>query len=277
MPYKIRVNKKKETAPIRIVNRSEEMFEQVRTNPKWIWIGAGVILAVAAILLTVQILNHNTEKKAAALEAEASALFHEPPPIPQPIEEGKEAPKELTKTERLQKSAALYDEIVAKYPGTSTAMVAQYESGNVYFELEDNEAANQRYLSFLQKHPDQKQLAALVHLKLAYLNQKKGDLPSAMNQFKAAYDMEDGHSRDQAGFELGRALEQTGKKEEAVAIYKKLSEGSGQSPWAAEATARLVVLTPPAAALPPAAVPGKEESAPPALSGQPFDKPAGQK
>jgi tetratricopeptide (TPR) repeat protein len=275
MPYKIRVNKKKEAASLRIVSRSEQMFDQVRTNPKWIWIGAGSVFLLGLLILTVQVLNHRAEGKAWALESEASTLFHEPPPLPQPIEEGKEAPKELTKTERLKKSAALYDEIVEKYPRTTTAMIAQYESGNVYFELEDHASAEKRYRSFLEKYPAQKDLVALVRLRMGYLQQKKGDQASALNEFKAAYEMESAKNKDQAGFELGRSLESAGKKEEAVELYKKLSASFAQSPWAAEANARLMVLNPPTASTPPPAEPVKEGAAPPAASdGKAAEKPA---
>src|SRR3569832_699414 len=198
MPYKIRVNKKKEAAPFRTVSRSEEMLDHVRTHPQWIWITAGVILAILIALVAFQLLKQNTEAKASAIEAEASTLFHEPPPLPQPVEEGKEAPKELSKTDRLKKSASLYDEIVEKYPRTATAMVAQYESGNVYFELGDNDAAEKRYRGFLDKYPDRKDLVALVHLKMGYLSQKKGDAPAAMAHFKTAYDVDNGMSKGQA-------------------------------------------------------------------------------
>ena len=267
MPYKIRVTKKKETAPLRIVNRSEEMLDQVRTHPQWIWMAAGAIVAILIALVAFQFVKQNAESKASAIEAEASTLFHEPPPLPQPIEEGKEAPKEMSKTDRLKKSASLYDEIVEKYPRTATAMVAQYESGNVYFELGDTDAAEKRYRAFLEKYSERKDLTALVHIKMGYLNQKKGDASAAMAQFKAAYDMNDGKSRGQAGFELGRALEQAGKKEEAIEIYKKLAETQSQSPWAAEANARMVSLNPPAAAAPPADA-GKPAITPPVLSGE---------
>jgi tetratricopeptide (TPR) repeat protein len=272
MPYKIRASKKKEAAPLRIVSRSEQMLDQVRTHPKWIWIGAGSVLFLGGLILMVQLMSHRAEEKAWALEAEASKLFHEPPPLPQPIEEGKEPPKEMDKTERLKKSASLYDEIVEKYPRTNTARISQYESGNVYFELEDYGSAENRYRAFLQKYPAQKELSALVHIKMAYLQQKKGDNASALDHFRSAYEMENGKNKDQAGFELGRALEHAGKKEEAVEIYKKLSERFAQSPWTAEASARLIALNPPSASAPPPGETGKEGVTLPAA---PAEKPSG--
>lgn len=261
MPHKIRVQKKKEAMPLRLVSRSEEMIDQVRAHPKWIGLGAGAVFLVIVLVLLFQFLGRRAEDRAWALEAEAFELFHEPPPLPQPIEEGKEPPKELTKTERLEKSAGLYDRIVEEYPRTGTAMVALYESGNVYYELENYDLAEKRYRSFLEKYADKKDLAALVHLKLGYLQQTKGDQAAALSEFRAAYEGEGGLNRDHAGFELARLLEREGKKDEAVEIYKKISENFSESPWTAEAKARLIVLDPQAASAPPPPAesePGKE-------------------
>ncbi|MBI3804317.1 MAG: tetratricopeptide repeat protein [Nitrospirae bacterium] len=272
MPYKIRVQKKREEASLRLVARSEEWVEQVRSNPKWIWTGVGIVLAALLVFLGVWFVNNQTEQKAGLLEAEAFRLFHEPPPLPQPKEEGKPQPDLLDKTERLKKSVSLYDEILQKYPRSATARTAEYEIGNIYFELKDYDAAEKRYLAFLGKHSDQKDLASLAHLKLGYLYERKGNADAAMKQFRTAYESEEGHNRDQAGFEWARALEAGDKKNEAVEIYKKVSEGYAKSPWATEAKVRMDKLNPPAAAAPAptpsGAEPGKA-TPPPAVAKEP--------
>lgn len=252
MPHKIRVQKKRDEAPLRLVTRSEELVEQVRSHPQWIWGGIGVALALIAIFIIGWFLNQQAEKKAAAIEAEAFRLFHEPPPLPQPIEEGKPAPEPdiMDKTERLKKSASLFDEIVEKHSRTDVARMAPYESGNVYFELKDYDAAEKRYLAFLEKNAAEKNLASLAHLKLGYLYQKKGNPESVLKHFRASYESEGGNSRDQAGFELARALEMSDKKNEAVEIYKKVSEDFEKSPWGVEAKVRMDLLNPPTASTP---------------------------
>lgn len=275
MPHKIRVQKKRDEAPLRLVTRSEELVEQVRSNPKWIWGGMGVALALIAIFITGWFLNQQAEKKAAAIEAEAFRLFHEPPPLPQPIEEGKPEPEPdiMDKTERLKKSASLYDEIVEKHPRTDVARMAPYESGNVYFELKDYDAAEKRYLAFLEKNAAQKNLASLAHLKLGYLYQKKGNPESALKHFRASYEAEGGNSRDQAGFELARALEMSDKKNEAVEIYKKVSEDFEKSPWGVEAKVRMDLLNPPTASTPaPSATEPAKGTTPPAGASAPAEK-----
>jgi len=55
-------------------------------------------------------------------------------------------------------------------------------------------------------------------------------------------------NRDQAGFELARALEISGKDDEARVLYQKLSEDYVETPWGTEAKARSLLLSPPAMA-----------------------------
>ncbi|HLG22757.1 MAG TPA: tetratricopeptide repeat protein, partial [Candidatus Manganitrophaceae bacterium] len=222
----------------------------VRSHPKWVWTGFGVAVAFIVVFFTLWYFNQRANEKAWALEAEASTLFHEPPPLPQPKEEGKETPKEMDKTERLKKAAGLYEEILTKYPRSHSAAIARFEAGNVYFELKEYDLAEKRYQEFLQKRSANKSLAAMVHLKLGYLYQAKGNDAEGLKQFRLAYEMEGAKNRDQAGFEVGRALEKGGSKEEASGVYKKVSEDFGQSPWGMEAKARLDRLNPPAAAAP---------------------------
>lgn len=266
MPYKIRVQKKKESAPFRLVSRSEEMIEQVRSNPKWIWGGIGIVVGLTLVILAFTFFNYQSNQKAWALESEASKLFHEPPPLPEPVEEGKEPPKQMDKTERLRKSASLYDEIVEKYPRTASAPVALYEAGNVFFELKEYDQAEKRYQAFLDKYSGKKNLVPLVHLKLGYLGQAKGDEAAASKHFRVAYEMESSKNRDQAGFELARGLEKMEKKTEAGEIYKKVSEDFKTSPWGTEAKVRLDILNPPAATAPAAPQTGTNLPPPPAAT-----------
>ena len=272
MPHKIRVQKKREDIPLRLVSRSEEWVEQVRTHPKWIWGGVGIALAVVALFLGGWYLNHRAEQQAGAIEAEAFRLLHEPPPLPQPKGEGKPEIDIVDKTERLKKSASLFDEIAEKYPRTNVARMAAYESGNAYFELKDYDTAEKRYLASLEKFSNQKDLSSLVHLKLGYLYQKKGNTESAVKQFRTAYQTEGSSSRDQAGFELGRALEMSGQKSEAAEIYKKVSENFAKSPWGVEAKVRMDILNPPTASTPaPSGTEAAKGTTPPAGASAPAE------
>lgn len=247
MPYKIRTQKEKESTPARIATRGEAAIEKTLNRPQWIW-GAVVLLILTGIItFTMQSSKRGKEETAWSLEAEASKFHHEPAPLPKPIEEGEEEtpPIEIMdQTARLKKAAELYEEILSKYPKSTAAKVALFESGNVYTLLSMDDKAYGQYVSFIEKYPDSLSLAVFSHLRLAYLEQKKGNQSAAIDRFRRVYEMPENTSKDQAGFELARALEVTGKVDDAKALYQKLSEDYAKTPWGVEAKARFMLLFP---------------------------------
>lgn len=247
MPYKIRIPKKKEAAPIRIASKSEKLFQTLFSNPKPILAFIAVVALITAGLYSMQSMNRRAEETAWEIETEASKLFHDPPPLPQPIEEGEEdSPLGLIDPEeRLMRAAELYDEILDKYPKKGVAAIALFESGNVYYKLESYDLAEERFFSFIEKYPDRKALVDLSHIKLAYLYLTKGKRAEALSHFRTVYELPNSANKDQAGFELARALEADEKVDEAVAIYTDISSTFGESPWGTEAEVRLTLLNPP--------------------------------
>jgi len=249
--YKIRPEKTKE-APPGIVVQSEAWIDQIQENPKWLWGGAAVIVALFAGVIAVAYFDRQAEERAWTLESEAAHLFHDPPPPPQPKEAGKPAPTEITdKTERFKESARLYEELLKKYPATDSAALARETLGHVYYELKEYDKAEAQYRAFLTEHSDRKDDVAALQMKLGYLHQAKGDDTTALADFRAAYEMAETKTQDQAGFELGRLLERMEKKTEAADLYKKVSETYTESPWGTEAKTRLAILVPPTPTPPP--------------------------
>jgi len=247
MPYKIRPQKQKETAPVQIVSKSEALIETLMQKPQLVWGIIALIAVIGAGTFFKQSTRQSAEEAAWTIEAEASKLLHDPPPLPKPIEEGEEdtAPLEIMdKTTRIEKAAEHYEEILAKYPKTDAARIALFESANAYAKLQKDDQAAAQYTAFIEKYPDSKKLGVLSQLRLAYLDQKKGDDAAAVDRFRMIYEMPDSDNKDQAGFELARALEVSGKADEAKALYQKLSEDYAETPWGTEAKARFVLLSP---------------------------------
>ena len=252
MPYKFRASKKKQASlPIQeIKGRFDVLRELFLRRPLLIF---GTIAILAVILISVpayRMVMRQSEDRAWALEIEASHLFHEKPSVQDA--DKKDAAKVQTSVERLTKASILYDDILKRYPESGAAKIAQFEGGNVYFELEKYDLAEQRYLAFLKKETERKDLLPLVHLRLAYLYQNQKKDGQALDHFRIAYEWEGGLNKDQAGFERGSLLERIGQIPEAIETYKKVSDLFKDSPWGTEAKARLAGLTPSTATSTPA-------------------------
>lgn len=223
--------------------QSEAWRNRIQHHARWIAVGIGLGSALAMIYLIFWFVNHRTEERAWTLESEASLLFHELPP---PLENSAKTPdaKKTDRPDQLKESAALYDEILKKFPRTSTAPIARYEIGNIYYEMKDYDLAEKQYQHLIDTHSSKEALMPLIHLKMGYLRQTKGDHASALNHFRVVYELKGSKNRDQAGYEMARALETTKKRDEAIKTYKEVSEAFPKSPWRIEAMARLAILIP---------------------------------
>ncbi|MBI3598911.1 MAG: hypothetical protein HY201_05655, partial [Nitrospirae bacterium] len=174
MPYKIRPSKKKQA--IIPVQELKGRFDYLKA-----WFSSRPLLTVGVIAMLAAIVGfipayllfmRQSEDRAWGLEVEAGRLFHEKPTSP-PENMATSAKPEETSTERLAKAAILYDDILDRYPESKAAVIAQFEAGNVYAELGKYDLAEKRYLAFLKKETERKELLPIVHLRLAYLYQKQ--------------------------------------------------------------------------------------------------------
>jgi len=151
MPYKIRPQNQKEVAQMQVVSRGQALMESLSERPQLIWGGIALLFVVAVVTFFMQSARNNAEEAAWTIEAEASKLLHDPPPLPKPIEEGDEdAPLEImNETQRIEKSLEHYAEILAKHGDTDAARIALFESANAYAKLQKDEQAVEKYTAFI--------------------------------------------------------------------------------------------------------------------------------
>jgi tetratricopeptide (TPR) repeat protein len=240
MGYKIRTVKKTYKEPLEVLRDAgflAEFFSRYRS----LLLGLGALAALAGLAaLVIWQISLRSESKAWALEAEANRLFRENPELTAIMEK-----REIgDKNEHFKKSLQLYREIVQKYPRTSAAPVAAYYIGNVQFELKEFDNAIQSYQAFLSRYGGQSRLTPLVQSKLAYLYQQTGKEQEALKLFQTVMGNDRAVNQDQAYYEVGRIYEGMGVEKEAIAAYEKAAEKFKNSPWAAEAQARLAILKP---------------------------------
>jgi predicted negative regulator of RcsB-dependent stress response len=71
-------------------------------------------------------------------------------------------------------AVGIYKDVVAKYPGSRAAALANYRLGNLYYRQNDFDGAVKSYEAFLQRTPDKSDLKTLAYMGLlTVMKQKK--------------------------------------------------------------------------------------------------------
>lgn len=137
---------------------------------------------------------------------------------------------------------AIYKKVVEEYPRTPTAPLAQFSLGNAYLQSNDLDAAIDSYKRFISTYASNISLLGLVHQKLGYAYQLKGDYTEAGKAYSAILQIPGALNRDYAMFELARMEETRSRADEAITHYQDLIKTFPDSPLAAEAALRVKVL-----------------------------------
>ncbi len=142
----------------------------------------------------------------------------------------------------LKEAIALYQRVVAEYPRTPTAPLAQFSLGNAYFQSNDLASAIEAYNRFISTYGTHVSLLGLVHQKLGYAYQLKGDFDQAAKTYSSILEVPGAMNRDHALFEVARLEENRSKPDEAMKHYQELMKTYPSSPLTSEAAMRVKVI-----------------------------------
>jgi outer membrane protein assembly factor BamD (BamD/ComL family) len=145
-------------------------------------------------------------------------------------------------TANLKEAIALYKKVVDEYPRTPTAPLAQFSLGNAYLQSNDLASAIEAYNRFITTYGSHVALLGLVHQKLGYAYQLKGDLDQAAKAYSTILEIPGAMNRDYALFEVARLEENRSKPDEAVKHYQDLMKTYPTSPLTSEAAMRVKVI-----------------------------------
>jgi len=231
MVYKIKSPAKKQLKePDEFITLFSRMVLYVRSHARRFLVLLGTFILVVSVTVIFFFLEDRANQQAQALEYEASRYYHGTVPAGQ---QGAKMEPDY------QKALERYQEIVANYPRSPSAMLAQYYIGNCYFELKNYDEAAKAYRKFIEKNKRNRDLAALVYERLGYTALMKGRTQEALDAFKKIVEMKAVKNQDQALFEIGRLYEKMGQKNEAIEQYKTLAQNYVKSPLAIEARVRI--------------------------------------
>ena len=142
----------------------------------------------------------------------------------------------------LKEAIALYQRVVNEYPRTPTAPLAQFSLGNAYLQSNDLASAIAAYNRFISTYGTHVSLLGLVHQKLGYAYQLKGDLDQAVKAYSTILEIPGAMNRDHALFEVARLEENRSKPDEALKHYQELMKTYPNSPLTSEAAMRVKVM-----------------------------------
>ena len=116
----------------------------------------------------------------------------------------------------------MYDDVIAQYPGSKAATLAQYQLGNLYYNLGDMDASIKAYGEFLKDASDTGDLKALAYNGMGYCYEKKGDLSRALESFEKAVDSKSGGGFESMTYSnMARIYNEMKNKEKALEYYQK--------------------------------------------------------
>jgi tetratricopeptide (TPR) repeat protein len=214
-----------------LVSGLEHWLYSLKEYRRPLLVGLLLVLTAGGIVGGVLWYDAQTASKAEDLEREATLHY-----ITRPSDDPKKADTNL------KEAIGLYKRVVEEYPRTPSAPLALFNLGNALLQANEVDPAIEAFKRFTLMYPGNASLLSLVHQKLGYAYQLKGDRDQAAKAFATVLEIPGSLNRDHALFELARLEESQSRPEGALAHYQDLMKTYPNSPFANEAAIRVKAL-----------------------------------
>lgn len=209
MAGKRKIIKKKLKEPDEFISFTEHAFRFISRHYRWI-IAGGVILGV---LLAAFFLFEKWEEKK---EGEAYQLFAAALERYEMVE----SPYRQEASADYKSLIEKFDEVVAKFPRTSSGRLSPLYKGNLHLKLGEFDEAIRAYETFLQKAGKERLYRLFALEGLGYAHEGKKEYEKALEAYEKMLEMGEGLQVANAHLSKGRCYEKLGKKKEALESYK---------------------------------------------------------
>ena len=226
MPRAIKKKNRKKAAgaETEVVDKLTDIRDRLKTKQKTV-LTYGIIFAVVVVAAAgIFIYLYSEGQKSRQLAYEAYKAYYN---------EFQRQPS--AGQEHFQKALDLFKQA---YQKKKSARVLFY-IGASYSELGKYDDALKNLNELIRDHPSDKDILPLAYQKIADIQIRKGDKDGALKTLNTLYISAGSIYKDLALVESARILESEGKKEEALAKYKELVEKFKESPYLAEAEAKI--------------------------------------
>lgn len=223
-----KVIKKKVTKPARAeegvqnVIHDTRQFISERQRILFPVVIAIVLIAIAAAGFTLY--RSNMRKEAAALEYEGYKLYYV-------LFQKQPFAKEDQYQKALEKFRKAYEK--------RRSPLSLYYIACCYYDLGKYDDSLNALKELNERFPDDVSYVPLSYYKMAVINVRKGDKEAALKLLDTLYNYRSGSFKDLALAESARIIETMGKKDDSAKKYEELTKNFPDSPFAAEAKAKL--------------------------------------
>ena len=226
MPKAIKRKKKHKDIAVEteVQDRISDIKELMKRKQKAVIMYGSVAAIGVAVVVGLLFYKYTSDEKAHQLEYEAYKVYH-----------GEYQKNPLSKQEQFSKASDLFNQAYSKSKSPRLLLYI----ASCYSEAENYPDALKTLDIFFNKHSSEKNLLPLAYKQAASLHLKMGNKAEALKALDTLYKLQGDIFKDLALIETARILEGDGKKDEATAKYKELTEKFKDSPFIDEATAKL--------------------------------------
>jgi len=213
-----KIIKKKLKEPDEFISLTERAFLFVTHHSKSIAVGGGIVLVLLLSIFFFQKWEKRNEGNAYQM---LNLVMETYQMVSSPYREG--SPQEYKNV--LER----YNEVITKYPGTSSGKLAILSKGNIHLRLGEFDEAIKAYEIYLEKAGKERLYRAFAMEGLGYSYEGKKDFEKARNAYQKVIESGESFQSANAYLGLGRCYEKLGKTKEALEHYRNFIKVSPQS------------------------------------------------
>ncbi|OGP94397.1 MAG: hypothetical protein A2157_12155 [Deltaproteobacteria bacterium RBG_16_47_11] len=216
-----KIIKKRLKEPDEFITLTERAFLFVTHHTKSIAVGAGIVLV---LLLSIFFFQKWEMKNEGSAYQMLNLVMESYQMVSSPYREG--SPQEYKNVlEGL-------NEVITKFPGTSSGKLAILYKGNAYLRLGEFDEAIKAYEVYLEKAGKERLYRSFAMEGLGYSYEGKKNYEKAMHAYQRVLDLGESFQLANAHLGLGRCYEKMGKTKEALEHYKSFIKISQKSQMA---------------------------------------------
>ena len=204
-----RITKKQLKEPDEFITLTERAFFFIREHSKKVAGGGILFLVLILAFILLQMWDKKKEEEAARELGVATGLYERV--VAQAREGSTQGDKDIL---------AKFDEIITKFPRTSSGRFSLLYKGNMYLKIGEFDEATKAYTAFLDKSGKERLYRYFAWEGLGHAYEGKKDYAKALEAYQKMLEVAEGYQLAEANLNIGYCYEKLGKSREALESFK---------------------------------------------------------